>query len=296
MNIVGHTKQRAILERIRTSHAIPHTLLFSGPEHVGKELVARAFIHNLFASEDDWQALGGESRLAMRLNAGVHPDVLVVGAEEGIDIVQARKLRQFTQLSAFEGSWKCVIIDNAHTLGRLGGNTLLKTLEEPPPDTLIILVTHRPELLPDTIRSRAMHIAFSLVSEQEIHTLVPSKKRSGITKEIGWIAGRPGLLTRYLQDKNAPAVKARRAYFHAFEKTFKDTGIAVRLALAEKMAKEEHPHLALEGLLLAARTLLVARPNTHLVKRMTYLHQAKEYIQFTNVNTRLALEHAFIAH
>lgn len=179
---------------------LPHALIFHGPHGIGKFTFAVKLARTLLAHVQDVQnsvdqgpGLFGpepanETKLsvfdipdthpvATRVMAGAHPDFLVIGNTEGgaeesksgdILIEQARKVPSFLQLkSSVSGGWRVVIIDNADRLNRNAQNALLKILEEPPPCTLLVLVTHQPGALLPTIRSRAQDIRFYPLNDDD---------------------------------------------------------------------------------------------------------------------------------
>lgn len=295
MKLIGHTKQQELLDRMREGTS-PHALIFAGPEHVGKKRIAKAFFWLLNNPKETWEAFDNTTdTTGRRIREESHPDMFVCGTHEGISAEQAREVRRFVGLSPLELTKKLVLVDNAQTLGTVGFNTLLKTFEEPAGDTILIFITSRHDMLPATITSRAVTIRFSRVPNTVLLTATPKKSRTDIEKELAWIAGRPGLLVRYLNDTQDPLVAVRKKHYSAFNHALNKGGVAVRLTLAEKVAKEEYPELALEAWVLAAREALTTDKAPHAARRLRHIKTAVERLQFTNVNTRLALEHALLA-
>jgi len=140
-NTAALARLRAILERNRPAHAF----LFSGPEGVGKKLAAIAF-----AGE-----LGARITVVQRLEDG-----------HVISIDQVRVLIESLAWTSSEP--RAVIFDNAHWMSEEAMNALLKTLEEPPERTFLILVTHLPDLLLETIRSRCQTVHFAPMSDEDL--------------------------------------------------------------------------------------------------------------------------------
>ncbi|MBI4698040.1 MAG: DNA polymerase III subunit delta' [Nitrospirae bacterium] len=129
-----------------------------------------------------------------------HPDVVLAipfNGEIRVDIT--RKIEEFLSYKAFEGRWKAVIIDGAETLNQSAANALLKTLEEPPEQSILILISPRPELLPKTILSRCQRIFFSPLPINKMSALLEDKSDSkNLQPETAVIlsmlsGGRPGL-------------------------------------------------------------------------------------------------------
>lgn len=136
----------------------PHATLITGPPGVGKQpfaeaMVARLLCESPMASQACHACRGCRLRIA-----GSHPDLKRVAPEEGgsgiIRIEEVRQLTEFTQLSSQYNGRRVVFLMPAEAMNRHTANALLKTLEEPPPQVSLILLSHAMETLPATIRSR----------------------------------------------------------------------------------------------------------------------------------------------
>lgn len=145
---------------------IPHALLLSGPRGVGKGRLAERLAAALLCEAPD--AAGapcGSCRQCHLAAAGTHPDWRrVAPAEEGKDILvdQIRDLSRYLGLKAQLGGYKVAVIEPADRMNINAANSLLKGLEEPPPDTVLLLVSSRPGALPATIRSRCQKLLLGL--------------------------------------------------------------------------------------------------------------------------------------
>ena len=143
----------------------PHALLITGRRGIGKRVLANIVARALLCEKPTAEGLPcGECPGCTYALAGQHPDLRVV---EPIDIAddmakpvewivvdKIRALTTWAQLTSHRGGAKVGIIDPAERMNAPAGNALLKTLEEPPPDTFLLLVSHQPGRLPATIRSR----------------------------------------------------------------------------------------------------------------------------------------------
>jgi len=108
-----------------------------------------------------------------KIDAGVHPDFLFIEPESGqIRIEEIRAIDDALSLKPFEGRWKIVIVDEAHMMNPFAANAFLKTLEEPPKETLIILISSNPDRLPDTIRSRCSRLNFTPLSNEACRKVI----------------------------------------------------------------------------------------------------------------------------
>lgn len=141
---------------------LPHALLLSGPDGIGLGEFASATAAALLCDHpgDALSPCGG-CRACILVRAGNHPDILRVWPEEPgkqIRVEEVRDLIGFMQLSSQSGRHKIAIVDPAEALNRSASNTLLKTLEEPPAGSLLILSCHQPGRLPVTVRSRCQQL------------------------------------------------------------------------------------------------------------------------------------------
>jgi len=144
----------AQLEQEAADGHLPHGILLSGQQGIGKATLAYMLAHQLLGK--------GEAALN-RILAGSHSDLLVVQplfdekkeefAKE-ISVEQTREIAQFLSLTAGEGAWRVVIVDGADSMNVQAANAILKILEEPPPSSVLILVAHRAGRMLATIRSR----------------------------------------------------------------------------------------------------------------------------------------------
>ena len=152
---------KALLGRMQ-SQRLPHALLFHGPPGVGKTQCAQLFAQALLC-RDPKQAPCGQCKSCLLFQAQAHPDYLSIEPEESgkaIRIDQIRALSAFLSQTAQQGGRKCIVLGPADALNQNASNALLKSLEEPPPDTNFILVTSAPSLLSATIRSRCQFVVF----------------------------------------------------------------------------------------------------------------------------------------
>lgn len=158
-----HEQWTVLRTRVSTAR-LAHGLLFLGPAGTGKLDFAIAFAQSLLCSQPtaDGHACGrcGACQL---LQAGTHPDFLQITPPEDktqIVIDQIRELSRAFTLKSHAGGYKVAVLSPAEHMNTAAANSLLKTLEEPTDNTVLILITDQPARLPATVRSRCQHIRF----------------------------------------------------------------------------------------------------------------------------------------
>lgn len=176
--IIGNDDLKVYLERIVKKNVVPNSLLFAGPDGIGKGLFAETFARILLCQNDP------EGKHKRKLDGGVHPDLRVYYPEGKIGAHSIDSMRQFGEdvyLSPYESSRKVFIIHDAERMLPASANALLKTFEEPALWSVIILLSSVPESLLPTIISRCQVLNFRAVSEEQIANLL--QKKVGSTPE-----------------------------------------------------------------------------------------------------------------
>lgn len=156
--IRGQAAAIKILQNIIEKKKIASAYLFSGPEGAGKKTTALALARTLNCEKKGLDSCG-ECPACQAVN----PDIILLepegqGSSHHIDTI--REIQAFVNLVSFHGNWKVVIMDGAERMTEEAASSLLKIMEEPPPRTLFILVTGRPENIFKTILSRCQPIRF----------------------------------------------------------------------------------------------------------------------------------------
>jgi len=160
---------RRLVERLAGA-GLPPAALFSGPEGVGKRTVAVLLAAKLNCASPRELDLCGVCQSCRKILAGESPDVMLFPQSDAphIGIDEMRVLRREAQYRPFEGVTRCFIVDQAERMTPEAQNCLLKTLEEPPPTSRIMLISARPEALLATIRSRCCIFRFSALSRDQL--------------------------------------------------------------------------------------------------------------------------------
>jgi len=156
-DVRGHARAAARLARLAAEERAPGALLLAGPPGIGKRALAEAFAARLLCEAPVAGDACGACRQCVRVAAGTHPDVRLVTRDEerrDIRIEQVRELTRWLALQPLMAARKVAIVDDAHCLNEHGQNALLKTLEEPPGESVLLLIASSASLLLPTVRSR----------------------------------------------------------------------------------------------------------------------------------------------
>jgi DNA polymerase-3 subunit delta' len=185
-DIKGHAHVYELLARAAARESLPPSLIFAGPEGVGKRMTAIALAQLLncltpIRSNTDAPGLSADATghatdacgvcaSCKRIARGVHADVLQVapGDTGAIKVDQVREAIERTAYRPFEGRRRVVVIDDADGLMIPAQDALLKTLEEPPPASVFVLVTSRPDVLLPTVRSRCHRLRFGRLAPADV--------------------------------------------------------------------------------------------------------------------------------
>jgi DNA polymerase-3 subunit delta' len=202
--IAGHERAISILQAHRRAGRLAHAYCLTGEEAIGKTAVARALAEELLLGD------GQPSRLE------VHPDFWSDDRPEAIGIDEIRfhpergaptheqSLQQFLSLKPFVAPLRVALLANAERMTEAAQNCLLKTLEEPPPNTVLVLTTAYPDHLLPTCLSRCQLIALSPVGRPAMVGFIKARQAKELEAEalVGLAHGRPGWAARALTDRD----------------------------------------------------------------------------------------------
>ncbi len=172
-NIIGNADKLAQLKKFVAEKNFPHAVLFAGVEGIGKRKIAEICAASLICENPIDGEPCGTCESCKLMAAKSHPDFYVVEPEETktartIKIDQIRDLQREAFLRPIQAERRVVIIDGAEFMNKAAANCILKTLEEPPSQTIFILLTANRAGLLLTIRSRCMTINFEKLTPAQI--------------------------------------------------------------------------------------------------------------------------------
>jgi DNA polymerase III subunit delta' len=173
-DIVGHDRVVEVLRRSLRSGKTAHAYIFEGPTGCGRKKTALALIQALFCSAADDDACGVCSSCS-KVASSNHADIHIVEPlpdKRDISISQLRDVQRDLAMRPYEAPRSACIIEPADKMNTNSANSFLKTLEEPPGNAIIILITENADMLLSTIRSRCQLIRFAPLSPEHVRQLL----------------------------------------------------------------------------------------------------------------------------
>lgn len=167
-DLVGQKHIIKVLSNAIVNDRLSHAYIFSGPRGTGKTSTARILAKSLNCREGKSTTPCNKCDLCKAITSGTAMDIIEIDAASNRGIDEMRQIRDRVNYTPVEGKYKIYIIDEVHMLTEAAFNALLKTLEEPPQNTLFILATTDPQKIPITIISRCQRLDFTKISVNEI--------------------------------------------------------------------------------------------------------------------------------
>lgn len=214
VNFFGNPAAAGALSEMIRRERIAQTILLSGPEGVGKATLARRFAAELLGpdtqkiEQDDLSRPANVSLIAERekwtaekrnedpLLFSSHPDFVSFppdGPLRQITIPQMRRLKELAGFKPLKGAWRVFLIDGIDRANAQAANSLLKTLEEPPPHLILVLTARNPYDLLPTIRSRAVPLSLGRLREDEMAQFIAARGLDQPQRRQALAEGAPGL-------------------------------------------------------------------------------------------------------
>ncbi len=180
--ILGQARAINLLTRALSSGRLAHAYLFTGPDGVGKTRTAMTVANGLLCTDPELRPCR-RCPGCLKFASANHPDFLVIRPDGvAIKIDQVRELKKALSFPPFETGLRVVVLEDVQTMRREAGNSLLKVLEEPPPDNLLILVASDAEPILPTIVSRCQVIPFSSLPLPVAAEII-ARENSGLDRE-----------------------------------------------------------------------------------------------------------------
>jgi len=196
--VMGHEAAQTHLAGILAAERLPGAILLHGPAGIGKATLAFQFARQILRRTGDEDA----HRVDEQVTAGSHPNFFVLRRQpkEGrgfytvIRVDEVRELRERLHQTRGRSGHRVAVVDAIDDCNPNAANALLKTLEEPPPQTLFLLVSHRPGLLLPTIKSRCLGIAVRPLADVDVRTVLAGQRPdagAALDRAVELAEGRP---------------------------------------------------------------------------------------------------------
>ena len=248
-SLLGHETAEARFLKAMRSGRMHHAWLLSGPKGIGKATLAYRMARKLLGGESLLSTsldIPASDEIAQRVEALTHGNLFVLRRpydtklkrfRQDIPVDRVREVSGFFQETAAEtGTWRVCIIDSADELNRNSENAILKLLEEPPSNTLFILISSAPGRLLPTIRSRCMGLELRAVPEGQITAWLAEHGRGSpdlIDAAVRLSRGAPGKALALVQNADI-VLRSISDYVQSLGRSAPDVDMIIAKRLAEK--------------------------------------------------------------
>jgi len=323
-DVIGHRKIIDGLKSTITSGRVAHAYLFWGPEGTGKRTVALAFAAALLCSGrekgSDADACG-QCKECRQIAGGNHPDLHFIEPRgASIKIEQVRDVQKKAVYKSYQGKYRFYLIDPADVMTLQAANCLLRILEEPPENTIFVLVSSNPYALLPTVLSRCQQVQFKALSPKEVKEGLQREAFDNLLEErlkfLSVMAG--GSLGKAISLAQDKSMWEEREEVLKTASRLRGATPSQAFALAETWALDKETALRRLEILLywyrdlllwketGRRELLASRDLLNYAVKQSYLCSGLELVKMIeetektlkqlkrNVITRLALEMLFL--
>ncbi|MDP3769791.1 MAG: DNA polymerase III subunit delta' [Candidatus Sungbacteria bacterium] len=308
---IGHDRQISYINKIRSRGRMAHAYLFHGPEHLGKLTLALMLAQSFFcpqSTKTDIRSVCGTCASCQAIVNRRFPHVIFLDTHhtlvskketrKEIPIEDIRELKRIFSLRPAGETWRLAIIDEADKMSEEAVNAFLKLLEEPGPQTLIILIAPSRDLLLPTILSRTQVVGFFPVPELKLRAFMETKDITAKMQDelLVLAGGRPGILMRVCSD--SAYAQQERGFADEIEHIIFDRDILNALRLSEKIAPDQALREKTVGWIISfLRRQLIAElgaSSDKLVKKIKRIDRIAMLLETTNANPRLGMDVIFL--
>ncbi|MEL7481963.1 MAG: DNA polymerase III subunit delta' [Pseudomonadota bacterium] len=260
--LIGHGEAEATFRSAFASGRLHHGWLLAGPSGIGKSILATRLAAIALGAQSP--SFSDTDPVVQKIIAGSHPDLRWLDRRpddkgklpQDISVEAVRGLNQFFSLKAALGGFRVGIVNALDELNRFGANALLKTLEEPPRNSLLILISHGSRPVLPTIRSRCRLLRLSALAPADTAAVlqaVGDEEKPG-EYALKLASGRPGQGAKLTSAAGVAALNAARTYLSALPKPSD-------AAISDVLQKGGANELALECLGIAVLDWLAENAN-----------------------------------
>ena len=264
LDLIGHERPTAILKASILHDRVAHAYLFFGEDGIGKRLAALRFAQAINC-ETDYGPEGpdacGACRSCRQIEARTHPDFLLIEPDQEqanpqIKIEQIRELEHQLVYHPLVGRRKVCLIDEADRMTPGAANALLKTLEEPPDHSLLLLIASRPAALLATVRSRCQGIRFVAPARADVEAALMTKRRIP-PADARFLAMVTQARIGQALETDLAAIRVEQDEFSALTSAKSLQSVATLLTAAEALYRSDRAPEALEWIVRWIRDLIL---------------------------------------
>ncbi|MEK6617363.1 MAG: DNA polymerase III subunit delta' [Nitrospirota bacterium] len=290
-DLIGHERPKALFKASILHDRVAHAYLFYGEDGIGKRRAAVRFAQAINCDTDygpDGPDACGACRSCHQIEAHLHPDFLLIEPDQEqanpqIKIEQIRELEQQVIYRPLVGRRKVCVIDEADRMTLGAANALLKTLEEPPDHSLLVLVTSRPSALPATVRSRCQGIRFVPPARTQVEAAL-ILKREMPPADARFLAIVTQARIGQALKTDLAATRSQQDEYSALTSAKSLQSVATLLTAAEALYKSARAPEALEWIARWVRDLILVRIGADLdsflnLDRLPDLQEAAQGLQ-----------------
>lgn len=257
-HVIGQDQATFLLQKILASERVAQAYLFYGPSGVGKKFAALQFTKALHCSSSATDACD-LCPSCRRIEDGNYPDVVLISPEGNtVRIEQIRALQRQLSYKPYESQRTTIMIDGCELLTLPAQNALLKTLEEPPANTVLVLLTSKKDALPLTIVSRCQLVVFRPLSAPHICTIL---EQQGVDPSLATVAATlaEGRLDVFPKNDIAHILARRQNVYAVLEDLAASQALAVFTKARQIAAKREQCEDVLHWLELFCRDMVLLK-------------------------------------
>ena len=257
-DIVGQERALLLLHKALSGARLAQAYLFYGPPGIGKKLTALQFVKTLYCLSGAPDACDN-CTACRKITTGNHPDVtLIVPDDTSIKIEQVRALQRRLSYKPYENQRTTIIMDGCEFLTLPATNALLKILEEPPANTLLLLLAGKKDALPLTLISRCQLVPFRPLAPADIRAILG---RQGVDQPTATLAATlaEGRLDRWHQTDFTQVLATRQSAYNVLQNIVQAKGITPFLHARTLAGKREQCEELLRWLSLFCRDLIMLR-------------------------------------
>lgn len=290
--IIGHKKQLELIEEDIKNNKISHAYLIGGPSSIGKFSIAKMFTNILQCPNN----LCHECPTCIQIQKGSHADTIMLdNDDESIKIEQIRGIIARLNMTK-QSNCKILLIKGAERLTLEAANCLLKTLEEPPPDTIIIMTTDNVRALLSTIISRVRLIKLNSFSQKfltkNLQELYPDTDEETIEQVCSLSLGKSGKAIKLLDD--SALLASYRSMYNMLCEFLENKPIDKKFKMVEEVLSEGgNVTEFLDVFTHLVRSRLHQEKSSHLLDLLSSIEETRSLLK-RNVNARLALENLIL--